>query len=127
VRGREGSEARHISTQQFYRELFAKNEDLKENIGILQGQKTEANQELSRIKGEIKTGKLKNSAVDVATSAIESIGSVLGTSKVRRQQLEIEELKPAGFKGKLYSSEYKRHFETEHSVAEIKIEPNEPT
>ena len=35
-------------------------------------------------------------------------------------------MKPVGFRGKLYSAEYKRHFETEHSVAEIKPEPNEP-
>ena len=197
-RGRDGSEARHISTQQFYRDLFTENENLKEDIDILQEQKSEVNQELSRIKSEIKTEKLKSSAVDVATSAIEGIGSVLGTSKVKRQQQEIKELKsenaglqteiktlkqqnhtqeieytkitdklkqeldkiyslfpkikellrienlcrhlgfgesltkmilemkPVGFKGKLYSAEYKRHFETEHSVAEIKPEPNEP-
>jgi hypothetical protein len=31
-RGIEGSEARHISTQQYYRELVAKNENLKESI-----------------------------------------------------------------------------------------------
>jgi len=29
-------------------------------------------------------------------------------------------MKPVGFRGKLYSSEYKRNFETEHFVAEIK-------
>ena len=197
-RGVESSEARHVSTQQYYRELFMQNEDLKENIDILQEQKEEANQQLSRIKSEIKTEKLKSSAVNVATSAIEGISSVLGTSKVKRQQQEIEklksknaglqteiktlkqqiqtqekehtkitdtlrqelnkiyslfpkvkellrienlcrylgfgenlikmilEMKPVGFKGQLYSSEYKRYFETEHSVAEIKPEANEP-
>lgn len=191
-RGIEGSEARHISTQQFYRELFDKNENLKEDIKVLQEQKAETNEELSHIKSEIKTEKLKSSAVDVATSAIEGISSMFGSSKTKRQQQEIEELKsenaglhteiqtlkqqiqtnekeyaritnklrqevdkiyslfpkikellrienlcqymefgveltndilkmkPVGFKGKLYSSEYKRHFETEHSVAEIK-------
>ena len=36
------------------------------------------------------------------------------------------EMKPVGFKGKIYSAEYKRDFETEYSVAEIKSEPNEP-
>lgn len=35
----------------------------------------------------------------------------------------ILEMKPIGFKGKLYSSEYKRKFETEHSVAEVKDHP----
>lgn len=37
----DGSEARHISTQQFYRELFIQNEDLKENIDYLEEQKQE--------------------------------------------------------------------------------------
>lgn len=37
----------------------------------------------------------------------------------------ILEMKPLGFKGKLYSAEYKRHFETEHSVAELKPHPTE--
>ena len=198
VRGRDGSEARHISTQQYYRDLFDKSDKLKEDNEVLQEQKEEANRELSRIKNEIKTEKLKNSAVNVATSAIEGIGSVLGTSKVKRQQQEIEELKsenaglkteintlkqhiqtqekehtsvtdklkqdlkkiyalfpkikellrieklcrhlgfgkeltkdilemkPVGFKGKLYSPEYQRDFETEYSVAEIKPYLSEP-
>jgi len=38
-RGVEGSEARHISTQQYYRDLHLKNETLKEDNEILQGQK----------------------------------------------------------------------------------------
>ena len=36
-------------------------------------------------------------------------------------------MKPVGFRGKLYSAEYRQHFETEHSVAEIKPSPSEPT
>ncbi|MDR2916272.1 MAG: hypothetical protein LBV74_15845 [Tannerella sp.] len=35
-------------------------------------------------------------------------------------------MKSVGFRGKLYSSEYQRHFETEHSVAEIKPSANKP-
>lgn len=41
-RGIKGSDARHISTPQYYRELFAKNEDLKEDIEVLQERKEEA-------------------------------------------------------------------------------------
>ena len=40
-RGIKGSDARHISTPQYYRELFAQNEDLKENIESLQEEKQE--------------------------------------------------------------------------------------
>jgi len=38
----------------------------------------------------------------------------------------ILEMKPVGFRGKLYSAEYKQRFATEHSVAEVKPVPNEP-
>jgi archaellum component FlaC len=38
-RGIKGSEARHISTLQYYRELFAQNEDLKESICYLEEEK----------------------------------------------------------------------------------------
>lgn len=41
-RGIDGSEAKHISTPQYYRELFAQNEDLKESIDYLE----EENQEV---------------------------------------------------------------------------------
>jgi hypothetical protein len=41
VRGREGSEARHITTGQYYRELVDKNENLKENIQGLEHEKVE--------------------------------------------------------------------------------------
>lgn len=40
-RGIDGSEARHISTPQYYRDLYAKNQDLKEDIGYLEEQKQE--------------------------------------------------------------------------------------
>jgi hypothetical protein len=41
LRGVEGSEARHITTQQYYRELVDKNEKLKEDNDVLQEQKEE--------------------------------------------------------------------------------------
>lgn len=40
-RGIKGSDARHISTPQYYRDLYAKNEDLKEDIEVLQERKEE--------------------------------------------------------------------------------------
>ena len=40
-RGIDGSQARHISTPQYYRDLYAKNEDLKEDIVCLEERKQE--------------------------------------------------------------------------------------
>ena len=157
----------------------------------------ETDNALKQAKGQLKTEKFKNSAADVGSTIIEGIGSVIGTSKVKRQQQEIETLKadknnliqeisilnkniqatqteyeatinklkqelkkihdlfpnikellwiegllkvlkfseslikdilkmkPVRFKGKIYSPEYKQHFDTEHSVAEIKPHPKE--
>ncbi|KAA6339347.1 Plasmid recombination enzyme [termite gut metagenome] len=48
-RGIEGSEARHINTQQYYRELYVKNENLKEEIEELQEQKEATKEEVRYI------------------------------------------------------------------------------
>lgn len=196
-RGIRGSEARHISTQQYYRDLSVKNTDLGKNIEQREAELKETEQALSKTKNELKTEKLKKSAADVGSTIMDGISSMIGTSKVKKQQLEIDslqsdnehlsqkikqleqdkiasrqkykteidkrdtelnkihnlfpkikeflrienlckflgfpdsmirsilEMKPLGFKGKLYSAEYKRHFETEHSVAELKPHPTE--
>lgn len=92
-RGIYGSEARHIITPQWYRELFVKNESLKENIGQLLQQQEQAKQELSKTKSEVSRKKVKNIAAEAGSNLIEGIGLVIGTSKVKKQQHEIESLK----------------------------------
>ena len=52
--------------------------------------KTEA--ELKAVKGELKTERLKNSAAEVGTTIIDGIGAMIGTSKVKRQEQEIDRL-----------------------------------
>ncbi|SBW03074.1 MobV family relaxase [uncultured Dysgonomonas sp.] len=231
-RGIKGSDARHITLTEFYREQSLKCENIQENIGLLlamedakrlsieqlKQQEQEAKEQyeqadklkvqkeldlkdtedtLNQVKGQLKTEELKSKAADVGSTIMEGIGSLVGTSKVKRQQQEIEalktdkdhltkevnklthdmqtiqkehqtivdklkdelakihdlfpkvkellrienlcnhlgfsdeltkmilDMKPVGFKGKLYSAEYKRNFETERSIAEIKPHPTE--
>jgi FtsZ-binding cell division protein ZapB len=232
-RGIKGSDARHITLTEFYRNQAIESQNLQTNIGMLLAvedakrqsieelkrqeqeaklkseqakeqkrqkeselKKTEEN--LSQAKGQLKAEDFKNKVADVGSNIMDGIGSLVGTSKVKRQQQEIEnlkeenaglqtevktlkeqiqtnereytkvteklrqeldkiyalfpkikellrmenlcrhlgfdesltkailEMKPVGFRGKLYSSEYRRHFETDHSVAEIKPSANEP-
>ncbi|GHT30794.1 mobilization protein [Bacteroidia bacterium] len=127
-RGIAGSEARHVNTQEYYRELYVKNEGLEDNIDCLlklEDAKMQAIDELNRqeqesrqqyeaakalreekeseldetqealrqVRGQLKTEKLKSTAADVGSSLIGGIGSIIGTSKVRVQQQEIESLK----------------------------------
>jgi hypothetical protein len=46
VRGIKGSDARHISTPQYYRDLYAMNEELKETIEYKEEQKQEVNADI---------------------------------------------------------------------------------
>ena len=124
-RGIDGSEARHITTQEFYRNAIAGQKNLQDNIDELlriEEQKRQAverlkqqeqeawtgyeqaeamrehkaaeleatEHELKAVKGELKTEKLKSAAAEVGSNIVESIGSLVGTSKVKRQQQEIE-------------------------------------
>lgn len=231
-RGVKGSDARHITLTEFYRNQVVESQNLQTNIELLlaetenkrntiellkeeeQGAKLKTKQadelreqkeaelkktesELSQAKGQLKTAELKNKVVDVSSNIMDGIGSMIGTSKIKLQEQEIETLKeekkalkrevktlkqdmqsmeqqhqsvvdklkqelkkiyslfpqvkdllfiertlqvlnfseelirrtlnmkPVGFKGKLYSPEYKRSFETEGSVAEVKKHPVE--
>ncbi|WP_302375379.1 MobV family relaxase [Alistipes timonensis] len=109
-RGIDGSKARHVTTQEFYRNAIARQQNLQDNIGELLRIEEEKRKavdyatkqeqtvreelhrtatELNAVKGELKTERLKNSAAEVGTTILDGIGSMIGTSKVKRQEQEI--------------------------------------
>lgn len=114
-RGIDGSKARHVTAQEFYRNAIAQQQNLQDNIGELlrieeeekrkavehatkqeQAARTELHRtaaELNAVKGQLKTEKLKNSAAEVGTTILDGIGSMIGTSKVKRQEQEIGALR----------------------------------
>ena len=61
-RGIDGSEARHVSTQQYYRDIKRQTEELKAEVMDLQERKDTAREELARAKKEIQTERLKGAA-----------------------------------------------------------------
>lgn len=113
-RGIDGSEARHVTTQEFYRNAIAQQQGLQDNIGellrieeakrkaveratkheqVARDELTKTEAELKAVKGELKTERLKNSAAEVGTTIIDGIGAMIGTSKVKRQEQEIAQLR----------------------------------
>ena len=109
-RGIDGSNARHVTPQEFYRNAIARQQNLQDNIGELlrieeeklkavehatkqeQAVREELHQttaELNAVKGVLKTERLKNSAAEVGSTILDGIGSMIGTSKVKRQGQEI--------------------------------------
>ena len=71
--------------------------------------KEQAEAELKAVKGELRTEKLKNSAAEVGTIILDGIGSMIGTSKVKRQQQQIDDLAQ---KNERLHSEIKRQNKT---------------
>ena len=94
-RGVDGSEAKHASASQYYRDLLTQTESVQVNISQLLEQKEQAEQELSSAKADIKKEKLKNSAADISSKLIDGISSLLGTPKVAKTEIENKKLKTA--------------------------------
>ena len=91
-RGVRGSEARHTTTMQYYRDLKKKNETLETETRLLQEKKAEAEQELKRAKKEIQTEKLKGAATTAATNIAESVVSLFGNNKMKALERRNEDL-----------------------------------
>ncbi len=91
-RGVRGSEARHTTTTQYYRDMKKKNEALEAETRLLQEKKTEAQEELKLVKAEIRTDKLKNAATDTATALASSVGSLFGSGRMKSLERRNEDL-----------------------------------
>lgn len=91
-RGIEGSEARHITTSQYYRDLLNQSESIQADIKNLTAEREQAEKELSRIRGEIKTGELKSEFISVSTKAVKRFGSLFDNKEVRQKEEEIKAL-----------------------------------
>ena len=87
-RGIDGSEARHVSTQQYYRDIKRQTKELKAEVVELQEQKDTAREELTRTKKEIQTERLKGAAPTAAANIAESVGSLFGNNKVKTLERE---------------------------------------
>jgi len=87
-RGIDGSEAKHISTRQYYRDLMQQTEQLQTDIAQLQDRKETAQEELRQAKKEVQTEKLKGAATTAATNIAESVGSLFGSNKVKSLERE---------------------------------------
>lgn len=88
LRGIDGSEAKHISTRKYYRDLMQQTEQLQTDIAQLQDRKETAQEELRQVKKEVQTEKLKEAATTAATNIAESVGSLFGSNKVKTLERE---------------------------------------
>ncbi|MDY9918100.1 MAG: MobV family relaxase [Proteiniphilum sp.] len=124
-RGIEGSEARHIGTSQYYRDLVSQNENLKVNIGELLEKQATAKKKLSQVKSEASKEKFKKVKAEMGANLMDGVNSLFIGSKTKRQQAEIEELKSENATLKDENSSLKTQLQTlqkEYKTATDKLQ-----
>ncbi len=105
-RGIRGSEARHISTDQYYRELTRENIHLQQGIQESIKAKESLEKEIQEQKGQLKTEKLKNDVVN-------TIGSLFSNTKLKKLHNEKESLE---CKVKHLNQEYNKQIQEKNDI-----------
>lgn len=82
-RGVRGSDARHTTTAQYYRNIKRETERLQNGMKLLQSDIEEAERLLKQTKSEINTEKLQAAKTEAKTALVSKIGSLLGSGKLR--------------------------------------------
>ena len=87
-RGVRGSEARHVTTAQYYRDLKRQTGELETDVQQLQSEKEEAEKRLKQVRKEIGTQKLEAVKTEAKTALIAKVGSLLGSGEIKELKQE---------------------------------------
>ncbi len=87
-RGVRGSEARHVTTTQYYRDLERQTGELETDVQQLQEQREEAEKRLKQVKKEIGTQKLEAVKTEAKTAFIAKVSSLLGNGEIKELKQE---------------------------------------
>lgn len=90
-RGVRGSEARHTTTAQYYRDLIRQTGELEANVQQLQTERQQAKQELDEVKKEIKSEKLEAAKTEAKAALVAKVGSLLGGNKLKTEREELQQ------------------------------------
>lgn len=87
-RGIRGSEARHTTTAQYYRNLRRQTGELEADVRQLQTERQQAEQKLDEVKKEIKSEKLEAAKTEAKAALVAKVGSLLGGGKLKGLEAE---------------------------------------
>lgn len=87
-RGVRGSEARHTTTAQYYRDLKKQTGKLEASVQQLQTEQRQAEQQLNEVKQEIKSEKLEAAKTEAKTALVANVGSLLGSGKLKELEAD---------------------------------------
>ena len=87
-RGILGSESRHTTTAQYYRDLKRQTGELEANVQQLQTERQQAKQELDEVKKEIKSEKLEAAKTEAKAALVAKVGSLLGSGRLKELEAD---------------------------------------
>ena len=90
-RGIRGSEARHTTTAQYYRELKRQTGELETNVRQLQTEQRQAVQQLNEVRKEIKSEKLEAAKTEAKATLMAKVGSLLGSNKLKAERENLQQ------------------------------------
>ena len=90
-RGIRGSEARHTTTAQYYRDLKRQTGELEANVRQLQTEQKQAEQQLDEVRKEIRSEKLEAAKTEAKTAFVAKVGSLLGSNKLKTEREELQQ------------------------------------
>lgn len=87
-RGIRGSEARHTTTAQYYRDLKRQTGELEANVRQLQNEQEQAEQQLDEVRKEIKSEKLEAAKTEAKAAFVAKVGSLLGSGRLKELEAD---------------------------------------
>ena len=87
-RGVRGSEARHTTTAQYYRDLKRKTGELEANVRQLQNEQQQAERQLDEVRKDIKSEKLEAAKTEAKAALVAKVGSLLGSGKLKELEAD---------------------------------------
>ena len=91
-RGVRGSEARHTTTAQYYRDLIRQTGELEANMRQLQTEQQQAEQQLDEVRQEVKSEKLEVAKTEAKAAFVAKVGSLFGGGKLKEFEHRNEDL-----------------------------------
>ena len=89
-RGVRGSEARHTTTAQYYRDLKRQTGKLEANVQKLQTEQRQAERQLDEVRKEIRSEKLEAAKTEAKAALVAKVGSLLGSNKLKAEREELQ-------------------------------------
>lgn len=90
-RGVRGSEARHTTTAQYYRDLKRQTDELEANMRQLQTERQQAEQQLDEVRQEVKSEKLEAAKTETKAALVAKVGSLLSSNKLKVERENLQQ------------------------------------